>query len=93
MNFVNKYLDSNGLLSDAEGYHRSLAIAMNPERFAQFFFEQGQSQATENVMRKTKNVDMSERTAPQVATKGGLQVKSVSQPSSRGLKIKSIKKI
>ena len=44
-------------------------------------------------MRKTKNVDMSERTAPQVATKGGLQVKSVSQPSSRGLKIKSIKKI
>ena len=93
MNFVNKYLDSNGLLTDAEGYHRSLAIAMNPERFAQFFFDQGQSQATENVMRKTKNVDMSERTAPQVATKGGLQVKSVSQPSSRGLKIKSIKKI
>ena len=93
MNFVNKYLDSNGLLTDAEGYHRSLAIAMNPERFAQFFFDQGQSQATENVMRKTKNVDMSERSAPQVATKGGLQVKSVSQPSSRGLKIKSIKKI
>jgi len=93
MNFVNKYLDSNGLLTDAEGYHRSLAIAMNPERFAQFFFEQGQSQATENVMRKTKNVDMSERSTPQVATKGGLQVKSVSQPSSRGLKIKSIKKI
>jgi hypothetical protein len=35
---------------------------------------------------------MSERTAPEVSTKSGLQVKSVSQPSSNGLKIKSIKR-
>ena len=92
MNFVNKYVDSNGLLTDAEGYHRSLAIAMNPDKFAQFFFEQGKSQATEDVIRKTKNINMSERRTPEVSTKGGMQIKSLSQPSSKGLKIKSIKR-
>ena len=92
LNFVNKYLDSNGFIKDAEGYHKSLAVAMNPEKFAQFFYEQGKSQATDDVIRKTKNINMSERTAPEVSTKSGLQVKSVSQPSSRGLKIKSIKR-
>jgi hypothetical protein len=92
LNFVNKYLDTNGFIKDAEGYHKSLAVAMNPEKFAQFFYEQGKSQATDDVIRKTKNINMSERTAPEVSSKSGLQVKSVSQPSSRGLKIKSIKR-
>lgn len=92
LNFVNKYLDSNGFIKDAEGYHKALAIAMNPDKFAQFFYEQGKSQATDDVIRKTKNVDMTERSAPQVSAKSGFQVKSVSQPSSRGLKIRSIKK-
>jgi len=91
-NFINKYLDSSGFIKDAEGYHRALALAMNPEKFAQFFYEQGQSQATDDVIRKTKNVDMTERSAPEVSVKSGFQVKSVSQPSSRGLRIKSIKK-
>jgi hypothetical protein len=31
MNFVNKYLDDNGLMNDAAGYHKALAVAMNPE--------------------------------------------------------------
>ena len=92
LNFVNKYLDSNGFIKDAEGYHKSLAVAMNPEKFAQFFYEQGKSQATDDVIRKTKNINMSERTAPEVSTKSGLQVKSVSHHSSSGLKIKSIKR-
>jgi len=92
MNFVNKYIDSNGLLNDAEGYHRSLAIAMNPDKFAQFFFEQGKSKATEDVIRKTKNINMSERKAPEVSTKGGMQVKSISEPSGNRLRIKSVKR-
>jgi len=92
LNFVNKYLDSRGFIKDAEGYHKSLAVAMNPEKFAQFFYEQGKSQATDDVMRKTKNVNMTERSAPEVSVKSGFQVKAVSQPSSKGLRIKSIKK-
>ena len=92
LNFINKFMDSKGFISDAEGYHKALALAMNPEKFAKFFYEQGKSQATDDVIRKTKNINMSERTAPQISVKSGFQVKSVSQPSSRGLKIKSIKK-
>ena len=92
MNFVNKFIDDKGLLKDAEGYHRSLAIAMNPDKFAQFFYEQGKSNATEDVMRKTKNINMSERNTPEAVAKSGFQVKSVSSPSSNGLKIKSIKR-
>ena len=92
MNLLNKFMDTEGYIKDAEGYHKALAVAMNPEGFAKFFYEQGKSQATDDVMRKTKNIEMSERQAPQVATKSGFQVKSVSQPSSRGLRIKSINK-
>jgi hypothetical protein len=92
MNFVTKFIDDQGLLKDAEGYHRSLAIAMNPEKFAQFFYEQGKSSATEDVMRKTKNINMTERNTPESVAKSGFQVKSVSSPSSNGLKIKSIKR-
>ena len=64
----------------------------NPEKFAQFFYEQGKANATEDVMRKTKNINMSERRAPEVTSKGGTQFKSLSTDSGRGLKIKSIKR-
>lgn len=93
LNFVNKFLDESGLIKDAAGYHRSLSIAMNPEKFAKFFYEQGQADATDDVLRKTKNINMSERRAPEVATKGGMQVRAVAPDSGRGLKIRSIKKM
>jgi hypothetical protein len=93
MNFINKYLDEQGLMKDAQGYHRALSIAMNPDRFAKFFYEQGQSDATEDVLKKTKNINMSERRAPEVTSKGGMQVKAVSPDSGRSLKIRSIKKL
>jgi hypothetical protein len=91
--FVRKFIDKDtGMLSDAAGYHRALAVAMNPNKFASFFYEQGKSDATESVTRRMKNVDMTERKAPQVSNrKDGLQIKSISTPSSRGLKIKSRK--
>jgi len=92
-NFINKFLDESGLMKDAAGYHRSLSIAMNPDKFAKFFYEQGQADATEDVLRKTKNINMSERRAPEVTNKGGMQVKAVAPDSGRSLKIRSIKKI
>ena len=87
--WLNKYLDDNGLVKDAAGYHRSLAAAMNPEKLAKFFYELGQSDAVDDVMRKTKNINMSERPAPQSTTKGGLKIRAVNQDSGRGLKIKT----
>ena len=91
MSFVSKYLDpQTGLIKDARGYHRSLAVAMNPEKFAKFFYEQGKAEATEDVTRKIKNIDMSERRAPEVSkSKDGLSIRALSTSEGRGLKIKS----
>jgi len=91
-NFISKFIGEDGLLKDAKGYHRALAIAMNPDRFAKFFYDQGKSHATDDVMRKTKNINMSERKTPEVTTKGGMKIRAMSEPSQRGLRIKSIKR-
>ena len=89
--FIGKFLDDKGLLNDAKGYHKSLAVAMNPDKFANFFYEQGKSDATDDVTRKIKNIKMSDRKAPEVTRKDGTQFRAVSSPSSKGLKIRSIK--
>ena len=92
--FVKKYVDKDtGLFNDTAGYHKALAVAMNPQKFAEFFYEQGKADATEDTVRKMKNVDMTERKVVQVGSrKDGLQIRSISTPSSKGLKIKSNKK-
>lgn len=91
MNFIGKYLDENGLLADATGYHRALSIAMNPEKFAKFFYDQGKSDATNNVMANMKNIDMTQQKVPEVMNKGGVQIKAVDSGESRGLRIKPFK--
>ena len=93
MNFIGKYLDESGMIKDAVGYHRALSIAMNPEKFANYFYEQGKADATEGTMRSIKNIDMSERKAPEAMTKGGVQVKAVNPDHGRSIKIRSIKKV
>jgi hypothetical protein len=93
-NFINKFLDESGMIKDASGYHRSLAMAMNPEKFAKFFYEQGMSDATDDVTRKIKNINMTERRAPEVGrATGGMQVKAVNPDSGRNLRIRSAKKM
>ena len=93
-NFISKYNDENGLMSDAQGYHRAMAIAMNPEKFAKFFYEQGVAATVDDVAKKSKNINMDVRRAPQLSTKNSLKIKAVGDTSSgRGLKIRSIKKV
>ena len=93
-NFISKYNDENGLMKDARGYHKAMSIAMNPEKFAQFFYEQGVAATVDDVARKSKNINMDVRRAPQLSTKNSLKIKAVGDTSSgRGLKIRSIKKV
>jgi hypothetical protein len=93
-NFINKFLDESGLIKDAAGYHRSLAIAMNPEKFAKFFYEQGQADAVEGTLRGIKNINMSERKTPEITpNQSGMKVKAVNPDSGRSLKISSAKRI
>lgn len=88
-NFIKKFVNDDGLLEDAVGYHKALAVAMNLDKFAEFFFEQGMSHAADDMTRKIKNVNMSERKAPEATSKGGVQVKVINPDSGRGLKIRS----
>ena len=91
--FINKYTDDTGLISDVKGYHKALSVAMNPEKFAQFFYEQGVSNAVDNVSRKSKNINMDMRQAPQSVSKNGMKIRPVGKvDSGRGLRIRSIKK-
>jgi len=95
-NFLNNFIDSDsGLVNDAVGYHKALAVAMNPEKFARYFYEQGVANTVDNVTKKSKNINMDVRKAPQTFSKDGLKIKTVqskSDSSGRGLKIRSIKK-
>lgn len=91
-NFLKMHLDENGTIKNAASYHKALAVAMNPDKFAKFFYEQGKSIQADNTMRRMKNTDMSMRSTPEVTSKGGVQVKAVNPDSGRGLKIRSRKK-
>ena len=90
-NYISKFLDNDGLISDAVGYHRSLSVAMNPEKFARFFYEQGKAEALLDTAKQTKNIDMEVRTSPQSISSSGVKVKSIDDGGGRGLKFKSIK--
>jgi hypothetical protein len=92
INFINNHLNEDGLVKDAAEYHKALAAAMNPDKFARFFYEQGKAAATEDVTRKMKNINMSTRSAPEVVSKGGTQFRAINPSEGRGLKIKSIKR-
>ena len=93
-NFVNKYMDTEtGLMNDPKGYHRALSMAMNPDKFAQFFYEQGVAATVDNVSKKSKNINMDVRPANQSVTKNGQTIRAISSDSSRGLKIRSTKKL
>ena len=92
MNFVQKYLGEDGLMNDATGYHKALSLAMNPSKFAQYFYEQGKAQAIESDARKTKNINMKLRSAPEVVQKGGTQIRTVNSDSGNRLRIKSARK-
>ena len=91
-NFVSKYVNKDGLMADANGYHKALSVAMNPEKFAQFFYDQGVAASVDDITRKSKNINMDVRKSPQLSTKDGLKIRPIGDSSSgRGLKIRSIK--
>ena len=91
-NLFKRFIDEEtGLVSDAQGYHRAVSVAQNPERFAKFFYEQGQADATTDVTKKMKNVNMSTRNAPQVTKKDGMTIRAINPSEGRGLKIRSNK--
>jgi hypothetical protein len=75
-NFVGKFLDENGNLSDADGYHKSLYTAMNADAIAKHFYEQGKADAIKTTVAESKNVDMKPRQSMgSEVTVGGVKYK------------------
>ena len=79
--WVKSYLDNNGQIKDYKGFHKALAVVNYPDKFAKFFYEKGQADAVTSDAKKAKNIDLKMNKAPETSSKGGLQVKSTSNPS------------
>jgi len=89
-NFIKKFLNEKGEMSDAKGYHKSLFTAMNADQVAQHFYEQGKADAVKDSMARTKNVDMNPRGVhEEVTAANGWKIRAVdSGTNSSKLKVK-----
>lgn len=87
-NFVSKFLNDEGYLKDAESFHRAIAVASNPEKFAKFFYEKGMAEAVDNVAKESKNIDMT-RQATQIPPASGFRVTALDDDRGNRLVIKS----
>lgn len=85
-NFISKYLDDKGFIKDAAGYHRALAIAMNPDKMAQFFYEKGKADGVGDISRESKNVNL--KGTPQVQSKSSFSVKALNADDDVQYKIR-----
>jgi len=81
-NFIRKFHDEKGEMSDAKGYHKSIFTAMNADAIAKHFYEQGKADATKDSVAKAKNVDMKPREAHRTIEAGGLKFKVLGDNSS-----------
>ena len=82
-NFVKKFLNKEGKMEDAKGYHKALYTAMNSDSIANHFYEQGKADALRNSVAKSKNIDMDPRQSHGKAIEsGGLKFKVIGENSS-----------
>jgi len=89
--FFNNFIDDKGYIKDAKSYHKTMAVAMNPDSFAKFFYEQGKSDAIDESAKQSKNIDMgSVRTTGQPIDKGGFKVTSLDSDHGNRLKIRKL---
>ena len=91
-NVVGKFLDNNGNVTDPAGYHKAMYAAMNADKIASHFYEQGKADATKEIVASSKNPSSAEpRKAPENVYINGLKVKAISGQDSSKLKIKTKK--
>jgi len=60
-NFVKKFLNKKNEMEDAKVYHKSMYTAMNADKIASHFYEQGKADALKNSVAKAKNINMDPR--------------------------------
>ena len=90
-NFVGKFLNKKGEVTDTKGYHKALFMASNADTIINHFYEQGKSDATKDIIGKSKNPSTQPRQAQEGEFINGLKVRSISGQDSSKLKIKTRK--
>ncbi len=88
-NFVKKFLNEQGEVSDLTGYHKALYVANNPDRVINHFYEQGKADAIRELNAKSKNISNEPRqTQSGDVFINGLKVRAITGADSTKLKIK-----
>ena len=87
-NFINDFLNEDGLIDDAAKYHKALFTARNADKLAEHFYEQGRADAIRQSAKEAKNISMDPRQEGIIQTKSGQKFKAVSGDSSSKLRIK-----
>lgn len=88
-NFVGKFINKDGLIEDANGYHKALSVAMNADQFARHFYEMGTADAIEGQSKKDKNINFGMRQTPSSFNKNGLKIKESVPSTGNRVVIKS----
>ena len=87
--FVKKFLDEKGNISDYKGYHKAIYAARNADTIAKHFYDQGKSDAIKNITAKSKNINNEPRsTASGEVYINGLKVRAINGVDSSKLKFK-----
>jgi hypothetical protein len=76
-NFMSKFLDEKGYLKDAELFHRAIAIANDPDKFAKFFYDQGKSDMIVDHGKESKNIDMTRNSTSVTPSSNGIKARIV----------------
>ena len=89
-NFVKRFLDKEGNIGDPAGYHKALYAAMNADKLASHFYEQGKADGVKNMVQQSKNpsADAPRQVASGDVYVSGFKVKAISGADSSKLKIK-----
>ena len=83
------FFNEDGSLNDAVGYNKALFAAVNADKLAAHFYEQGKADAVKNAAIKSKNIDMEARSDNSaVVTPSGQTVRVVNGESKSSLKPK-----
>ena len=82
-NFIGKFLNKEGEIADAKGYHKALYAARNADTIAQHFYEQGKADQVKEVVAKSKNITTeSRKTSTGSEFVNGWKVKAVNGNST-----------
>ena len=82
-NFIGKFLNKEGEIADAKGYHKALYAARNADTIAQHFYEQGKADQVKDVIAKSKNITTdSRKTSTGSEFVNGWKVKAINGNSS-----------